>query len=221
MKFFSRTAHTGEGLAATNILSLLDNQLILVIRAWGSTDYTQKFRDEVEHYLSSTQADLEVTMPFHFHENLTSLANRTRISLRLVHDSFLKNENKTEYTVGFEAAVLFKSNEELAWSSVGRFAIDKVSRNSLGTYLYTYTKSGSDLDRETLLPVQLIGIEKEIDISSGSIRFCEHDKIIVSSTYGCNIIVDEGEVEEGKQLLCPIDINSSRGAYWFSVISPD
>lgn len=211
MKFLSRTAHVGQQLATTVGLTLLDGQLILILRAWGSTDYNQKFIDEIEHYLSSTQADLEVTVPFHFQENLSSLANRTRISILLVHDLFLKNENKTEYLVGFEATVLFKSKTELAWSSVGRFSIDKVYQNSLRTY----TKNGSDLDIEVLLPVQLIGVENDIDISSGSMRISDKDKIIISSTCGCQIQISE----QDQQLSCPIDVNLSRGAYWYSVIS--
>ena len=215
MKFFSRTAHTGQGLATTYMTGLLDHQLILILRAWGSIDYNQKFIDEIEHYLSSTQADLEVTIPFHFQDNLSSLANRTRISLLLVHDLFLKNENKNEYTVGFEATVLFKSKGELAWSSVGRFSIEKISRNALGPYLTTYTKNGSDLDTEVLLPVQLIGVERDLDISSGSMKISDEETLVISSTFGCNILINE----QDQQLQCPIDVNSSRGAYWFAVIS--
>ena len=96
MKFFSRTAYTGPRLANTNVLNLLDDQLILVLRSWGSSDYNQKFIDEVKHYLSSTQADIEVTTPFDYQENLSGLANRTRVSLLLAHDLFYKSENKNE-----------------------------------------------------------------------------------------------------------------------------
>lgn len=211
MKFVSRSVQSETRLGQTNILKLLDDQLILILRSWGSSDYNQKFIDEVSHYLSSTQADLEVTTPFDYQENLSSLANRTRVSLLLVHDLFYKSENKNEYSVGFEATILFKSKNELAWSSVGRFAIDKVTPYTLNTYL----KNGSDLDIETLLPVQLIGVEREIDITSGSIAISENSKIVVSSTYNCSISLNS----ESKSDNNLIDVSPSGGSYWYSVIT--
>jgi hypothetical protein len=211
MKFVTRSVQSEVRLAPTNIINLLDGQLILILRSWGSTEYNQKFADEVSHYLSSTQADLEVTTPFDYQENLSSLANRTRISVLLVHDLFYKSENKGEYSVGFEATILFKSKNELAWSSVGRFAIDKLMGDSLNTYL----KNGSDLDLETALPVQLIGVERQIDISSGSILISEDSKIIVSSAYKCNIIFNKEHTADNNL----VEAAPSGGSYWFSVIS--
>lgn len=211
MRFFTRTAFTGQRFAATSVLNLLDNQLILILRAWGSSEYNQIFTDEITHYLSSTQADLDVTTPFKYQENLSALANRTRVSLLLAHDLFYKSENKNEYSVGFEAAVLFKSKNQLAWSSVGRFAIDKVRDNSLGTLM----KCGSDLDSEVLLPVQLIGVEREIDINSGSMNINESDKIVISSTFKCDIQVNDST----QSIESLIDIKNTDGVYWYSIIT--
>lgn len=211
MKVISRTGSTGQRFTATNVLNLLDDQLILILRSWGSFDYNQRFTDEVAHYLSSTQADVEVTTPFEYQENLSPLANRTRTSLLLAHDLFYKSENKNEYIVGFEAMVLFKSKNELAWSSVGRFAIDKVVDKSFCTLV----KNGSDLDIEVLLPVQLIGVEREIDISSGSIVLNSEDKVVISSTYKCNIKLNS----DAPSVDSMVDIENSNGAYWFSVIT--
>ena len=131
MKIFSRNSATGQKLAATNVFTLLDNKLILILRTWGSSEHNQKFVDEVVHYLSSTQADIEVTTPFDYQENLSSLANRTRVALLLAHDYFYRSENKNEYLIGFEATVLFKSKNEIAWSSVGRFEIGKIIGTTL------------------------------------------------------------------------------------------
>lgn len=212
MKYFARTAHAELKLAPTQIFSLLDNKLLIVLRSWGSSDYNQKFIDEVSHYLSSTQADLEVTTPFDYQECLSSLANRTRISLLLVHDLFYKGENKNEYTVGFEATVLFQFKNELAWSSVGRYAVDKIVNQNLNCYL----KNGSDLDIETLLPVQLIGVERDFNISSGSMSVSSDTKILVSSSYRCNLNINR----ESNSDSSLVDINNTSGTYWFSVVSP-
>jgi hypothetical protein len=211
MKFVTHSVQSELRLAQTNIYNLLDDQLILILRSWGSTEYNQKFVDEVSHYLSSTQADLEVTTPFDYQENLSSLANRTRVSILLVHDLFYKSENKSEYLVGFEATILFKSKNELAWSSVGRFAIDKV----IGDLVNTNLKNGSDLDLETVLPVQLIGVEREIDISSGSILISEGCKVIVSSSYKCIMVLNKEHTADNNI----VEATPSGGSYWFSVIS--
>ena len=207
MKSSVKAGYSKLHLANTNVMSLLDEQLILILRPWGSSEYNQKFIDEVTHYLSSTQADIEVTTPFDYQENLSSSANRTRVALLLAHDLFYKNENKGEYVVGFEATILFKTQNEIAWSSVGRFGIHKLAP----THLNTFHKCGSDLDVETLLPAQLIGVEREIDVVSGSIRQdSEGHKIIVSSTYGCEIIFNENS---------GVEINPATGTYWYSAVT--
>lgn|GEM_PF-6137776 len=212
MKCNSRAAYFDQRLPTTSVLRLMDDQLIIILRAWGSSDYSLKFTDEVQHYLSSTQADLEVTTPFDYRENLSSLANRTRVSILLAHDLFYKNENKNEYLVGFEATILFKSKNELAWSSVGRFAIDKITDQNFVTYL----KNGSDLDTEILLPVQLIGVEREIDISSGSMFVNSDTKIAISSIYKCDL-----QASDSKNSQDLIDISLGHGAYWYTVITQE
>lgn len=206
MKTSVRAGFSKLHLANTNVISLLDEQLLVFLRPWGSSDYNQKFLDEISHYLSSTQADIEVTTPFDYQENLSSLANRTRVALMLAHDLFFKSENKSEFIVGFEATLLFKNKSEIAWSSVGRFGIHKIKNNILNTY----HKYGTDLDAETLLPAQLIGIEKEIDVVSGSILVEENAKIIISSTYACDVTINE-EAE--------LSFSPSSGTYWCSFVT--
>lgn len=213
MKIFSRNSATGQKLAATNVASLLDNKLILILRTWGASEHNQKFIDEVVHYLSSTQADIEVTTPFDYQENLSPLANRTRVSLLLAHDYFYRNENKNEYLIGFEATVLFRSKNEIAWSSVGRFEIGKI----VGGSIRPYVNNGTDLDSETLLPVQLIGIEREIDISSGSLALNPDEKIVVASTFRNQIFVHENS----NSIESLIDVRNGTGACWFSVITSE
>lgn len=195
------------------MVSLLDNKLILILRAWGASEHNQKFIDEVVHYLSSTQADIEVTTPFEYQENLSSLANRTRVALLLAHDYFYRNENKNEYLVGFEATVLFGSKNEIAWSSVGRFELGKI----VGGTVRTYVNNGTDLDSEALLPVQLIGIEREIDIASGSLTLNPEDKIVVASTFRNQIFVNE----TSNSIESLIDVRNGTGACWFSVITSE
>lgn len=211
MKYITRTVSTGQKLPATNVISLLDSQLIIILRPWGSAEFNQKFSDEVSHYLSSTQADIEVTTPFDYQENLSQLANRTRVALLLAHDLFYKSENKNEYLIGFEATILFKEKNELAWSSVGRFEINKI----IGSQLSTMMKNGSDLDSEVLLPVQLIGVEREIDISSGSLTLKNDDKVVVASCYKCDLQLNDNSNSNETA----IEVRNSNGSAWYTLFT--
>lgn len=210
MKFKIRSGSSGPRLANTNLVSLLDGELLIILRSWGSSEYNQKFIDEIQHYISSTEADVEVTTPFDYQENLSSLANRTRIAILLAHDRFTKNENKNEYLVGFEVTVLFHSKNELAWSSVGRFTIDKFVDEQICTLM----SNGSDLDTEVLLPVQLVGLEKSIDISSGSMVFNDKTVFVISSLF-------RSKLQQFQSSTDPevVDVLMNSGCYWMATIS--
>lgn len=217
MKIVTRAAHQHQKLPNTETHQLLDGQLILFLRSWGSSDYSQRFIDEVEHYMSSAQADIEVTTPFDYLESISSLANRTRVSLLLAHDVFYKNENKNVYVVGFEATVMFRQKSELAWSSVGRFSIDKVQKQGVNRIF----RSGSDLDSEVLLPVQLVGVERELDISSGSLFYDTDSHVVVSSVYKNELVFaqDNQKSESKNSNDSVVDVAQQDGTYWFSVLS--
>jgi hypothetical protein len=201
-------AYSSQKLAPTQTYELLDGKLVLVLRAWGSTDYNQKFVDEVMQYLSSAEADLELTTPFDFHDGITSLANKLRVSLLMAHDYFYKNDNKSEYTVGFESLLLYKKNKELAWATVGRFNLDLIRANHRQIIL----KKGSDLDGEVLLPMQMVGVEKDIDVLAGSIVFENDSKLLISSVYKCDLEFEK-IIEQQK---FDIEINNLEGSYWYA-----
>ena len=211
MKIMTRSAFSELQFASTNVYHLLNNQLIIIVRSWGSSEYNQKLIDEVTHYLSTTQADIEVTTPFDYQESLSSLANRTRVALLLAHDLFYKTDNKNEYVVGFESMVLFRSKTEVAWSSVGRFSIAKLMNGKLN-YL---TRCGTDLDSETLLPAELMGLEKEISVHSGSFAFLPDTKLVVASTFNCELELMDTSTASGM-----VEVTTNEGAYWYSVVTP-
>jgi hypothetical protein len=53
-------------LPQTQVYSLLDDQLLIFLRSWNGSDANQKVIDEINHFLSAANADLEVTTPFEF-----------------------------------------------------------------------------------------------------------------------------------------------------------
>lgn len=204
MKWTSRSSQQKLKMPTTQVYHLLDNQLTLVVRAWGSQEYNQKLIDEISYYMSSAQADLDVTSPFEFKENLSSLTNKTRVSLLLAQDHFYKTINKSEFAVGFEVTVLFQIKNELAWSSVGRFSLKKIEDH----LLHTFFDTGTDRDNQTLLPVELLGVESGVEINSGSLQLSESSQILLASTYG-------GQLDDR------LTASSQQMTYWYSVMNVD
>lgn len=167
-------------LPPTNVYSLLDDHLLIFLRSWNGADANQKVIDEINHFLSAANADLEVTTPFEFVENLSSLANKVRISILLANDVVFKTENKEQFQQGYEIAVIFKNNNELAWSTVGRFELSAQKQASF----FSISHGGQFLDDQVLLPVALLGIDREPKVLSGSIGVKNLEKLEVCSEFG-------------------------------------
>lgn len=199
-------------LPPTTSYLLLDDQLIVFLRAWGSQDYNQKFISEITHFLSTAQADIEITSPFDLIENRTTLANKVRISLLLAHDYFFKVENKNTLSVGFELAVVMRNRGELAWGAVGRFDIHKLSDKCP----ILISSEGSDQDETMLLPVDLLGVEKSLSLRCGSLVETKDD-ILVSSVYqgALNLLAPE------KNKAWQIEISNLDATYWFSKVKSE
>ena len=207
--------HSHQGLLkmpTTSVHQLLDDQLTIFLRSWGSQDYDQKFIEEVSHFLSTAQADIEVTSPFDFAENLTQLANKVRVAILLAHDYFYKIENKNFFSVGFECLILMRSKNELAWGAVGRFDLYELEGQATGIL----TAVGTDRDRQTLLPIELLGVEREIELRCGSTRFSENT-FVASSVYQnqiqFNLVAGSDQWSIGHQ--------SVNGSYWYSKIKSE
>jgi len=166
-------------LPHTQVHSLLDNQLLIFLRSWNGIDANQKVVDEIMHFLSAANADIEVTTPFEFIENLSSLANKVRISILLANDSIYKTENKEKYLQGYEVAIILKNQQELAWSTVGRFEIMAIKNEKH----ISITNAGQFLDDQVLLPVALLGLERDPSVLTGSLSVKNLEKINIQSSF--------------------------------------
>lgn len=172
-------SHNGEQkLPQTHVHSLLNNNLLVCVRLWSGPEAEQKAVDEILRYLSATDADLEVTTPFGYIESLSPLSNKVRIALLLANEA-IYSENKEKYTQGFEVAICYKSHKEISVASVGRFAFraNKKDKN------YIMFETGGFLDDLVLLPADLLGVEREVEISCASISTRELISIQISSKY--------------------------------------
>ncbi len=212
MNFQTRSHQGAVNMPTTTAQQLLDSNLIIFLRSWGSQDYDQKFTQEVMHFLSTAQADIEVTSPFDYLENLSSLANKVRISLLLAHDYFYKIENKNSFSIGFEVAVFMSTKNEIAWATVGRFDLLNITNQS--TQLLS--ACGTDRDRHVLLPVDLLGVEKDFELRCGSVSrgLDKHEALVISSCYDNSLQFKINETASDWS----IEPTKPDGTYWFSKI---
>lgn len=171
--------HPENKFPSTQVISLLNDQLIIILRLWSGSDIQQKVIEEISHFLSAASADLEVTTPFNFLESLSSIANKVRISMLLANDLILKTENKEKYIHGCEIVILYKHQQELSWGSLGRFSLTAL-KNQRRMKL---SHGGTFIDEFILMPTQLLGIESEPNLSVGSISTKGLESITVESEF--------------------------------------
>jgi len=163
----------------TQMYSLLNDDLLIFLRSWNGTDSNQKVIDEISHYLSAANADLEITTPFSFIESLSAMGNKVRVALLLANDIILKSDNKESYSQGFEVAVVFKVAKEVICGHVGRFSIQGHKNN----HVLDLGHGGAFLDEQILLPTALLGIESEAAMFVTSIATKDLSSLEVKSTY--------------------------------------
>ncbi len=166
-------------LPQTQVYEFLDDQLLIFLRSWNGTDSNQKVIDEITHFLSAANADLEVTTPFEYKQSLSSLANKVRISILLANDLIFKTDNKEQLYLGYELAVIFKNHNELAWANIGRFEISAKKMDNEFQLCY----GGQFLDDQILLPVGLLGLDRDPSINAGSISVKNVDQVQIVSNY--------------------------------------
>ncbi len=165
-------------LPQTAIFSEMSSDLLIFIRSWCGEDLQQKVLSEITRYLSATDADLEVTSPFEYVENLSSIANKTRVALLMANEA-LYGENKDHYKYGYEVAICYKKSNEICIASVGRFSFKYQKKNKM-IQLYESAGFADDL---TLLPSQLLGVEKSIEIKISSISKSDLEAVEIKSTF--------------------------------------
>lgn len=176
------SSHNGvQKFPQTHVHSLLNDNLLVCIRLWSGPEVEQKAVDEILRYLSAADADLEVTTPFDYIESLSSLSNKVRVALLLANEA-LYVDNKEKYSQGFEIAICYKHNKEISLGSVGRFAFMAHKKDKK----FLMFESGGFLDDLVLLPTDLLGVEREVDIKCISVSTRDLSSIQISSNFDQN-----------------------------------
>lgn len=179
MRAITKGSSGRQKMPSTQLVSLLNDHLIIAIRSWNGQDINQKIIDEISHYMSSVEADLEVTSPFGNSENFSVFANKVKIALLLANDTVYNSDNRSTYQQGAEVTILFQKNNEISWASIGRFSIEAIKEDRK----LTLFDSGGKFDDEILLPVNLIGIMKSPEVFVGSTTIKKLNQIQIKSNF--------------------------------------
>lgn len=180
MQAKAQAASGRQKMPNTQVVSLMNDRLLIIIRSWNGPEINQKVIDEISHYVSAAEADLEVTSPFEYSENLTPYANKVKVALLLANDAVYHTDNREVYQHGAEVAIFFHKNNEIAWASIGRFSISALKAEQI---LKIYD-SGGRFDDEILLPVDLIGLHRNPEVNAGSISVKKLDTLEIKSVFG-------------------------------------
>lgn len=214
-------SYSGKIIRPKPHLSVNEEQdLIVICTSWGASEHAEKVAEEIQKYVHSAKADVEVTSPFEFLTCLTDEVNYLRTSLMIVNDYLYRSENRTEYYAGVEALVLFKRGRQLAWAQVGGPSI-LIQR--AGTSVQPLSISGdlASEKKELLgpLPHSLLGVDRTCFINVGHTTFDHQDKLVLvaSSLLSTHLWKRSEELDLNSITQSMIQENSEN-PFWLGIV---
>ena len=96
------------------------------------------------------------------------------------NDNIYNTDNKEVYQQGAEVAIIFQKDSEISWASVGRFSLEAQKENRK----LKLFDSGGRFDDVILLPVNLLGVNRNPEVLAGSISTKKLQQIEIKSIFG-------------------------------------
>ena len=199
-----------------------EKDLIIICTSWGAPEHAEKAAEEIQKYVHSAKADVEVTSPFEFLTCLTDEVNYLRTSLLIVNDYLYRSENRTEYYAGVEALVLFKRGRQLAWAQVGGPSI--LIQRSGGSMQPLSVSGDFASEKQDLmgpLPQNLLGTDRSCFINVGHTTFDENDKLVLvaSSILSTHLWRRSQDLDLNGITQSMIQENSEN-PFWLGIVQP-
>lgn len=158
--------------------------LLIVATPWGPRAGARKAIDRMLDYLLLAQGDKEVTSPFERLSCLSVPANNLRTAALLANEAIYRDDNKSEYKVGVELFAAYFHGNECVWVQAGHPYI-LLSRSETVVPLGCPIDLSFDISpKEKLLaplPSLLLGLDSTVNLTIGSFRAQEGDKMILLS----------------------------------------
>ena len=156
--------------------------LIAVSNAWGNnSNINNIFTDAVLDYYGSASLDSDATRPFPRIPTLSKDANNLRIAIILASQKIYAEFNDKEYNCGIETFVMAMAKQELIWFSTKGFCLilykqDKVFPLQSNIPLLVQS---NNKDKAAILPLELVGINRNEYIIPNSIKSTAMDKLVL------------------------------------------
>lgn len=184
--------------------------------SWGRPEDADRAQEVVFNYVSSSLADVEVTSPFELHLHLTKEANVLRIGTLLANDELFRTENKIEWQSGVEMVSFIVKKNQISWAQIGAPSVQLIDVNGKVNPLsvvFDYSKSYS-LSCNSILPENLLGIERNCKLDCGD-SFFQNSSKIVFATNSFHRVNGEINVENlSRQLV----LNSEVSSHWIGML---
>jgi len=161
-----------------------DRNLLGIVTPWGSVEGAESAATEIFRYIEAAMGDVEVTSPFEMLSCLTSGSNYLRTAISIANESHYRGVNKSQYEEGIEVLLLLHENEVLSWASLGSPQMLLQKRDFPLQPLVANFDLNFELGLPELgpLPSQLLGINSQCNIISGSIKIQDsEDRLILYS----------------------------------------
>lgn len=185
MKFLERSFVEDASYRPRPIVHWNEKEGVLIIATpWGQEVTKGDFVTKLENYISSSNADQELTSPYQSLQNYDKAANSIRTALLLANENIFKSKNKGEYNSGFEILVGVVKNSQFYFATVGHphVLLSKKDKNILP--LFMDLDHSLNLSKKKLLPAlpdKLLGINAQVDFQVHSFKFQKGDQLILMS----------------------------------------
>ena len=150
-----------------------------IITSWNSPDPAAKVFQMLKDFLLAT-SDPEGTIAAPYIEGLGPIANRLRNAAMFANENLYLNENRSEYVAGVELAAFSVHQNLLSWVQLG--APHLILAGNRGFQPLCYTPDGAwQMQQQTPLLCQGLGIEKSVHFNCGSYRLQGGERLVMIS----------------------------------------
>ncbi len=159
-----------------------DSKWVAVVTPWGAKSTAEKVIHTLKDYLSMAGSDSEVTSPFQKLTCLSETGNILRVALILANDAIYREDNRSEYTSGFELFLGIFSDRELTFASIGsnQILLQRSAGHLIPLHCNTdFVPSNPIAEQVSPLPSQLLGLHSTSNYSVHSVRFTDSDHLIL------------------------------------------
>lgn len=184
--------------------------------SWGRSEDARRAQEIILNYVNSSLADIEVTSPFEFQLDLSKEANALRVGTLLANDDIYRQSNKMEWQSGLEIINFIIKKNQISWAQVGAPSLQLIQKNGQIIPLsvaFDFSKSSSN-STNSILPIHLLGVERNCRLDCGEFYFEKTAKICFSTEHLSRVSGEIRLEELSRQLI----ETKPQQSHWISLL---